>query len=146
MYLEGGKPMVLVNHLILAKYEDHNYGYLRIYVDRQYLKIGFHRVGVRTLDRPSSLLAVTIVSNTSRQWRARSANHAGRLGFGWPAMTLRSPPVSPVRGSPVPADRRHHTRRIGRLSWRPLSSQQKPAGLKSAPSLLLTSPSDFCED
>jgi hypothetical protein len=51
MYLEGGKPMVMVNHLILAKYEDHNYGYLRIYVDRQYLKIGFHQVGVRTLEQ-----------------------------------------------------------------------------------------------
>jgi hypothetical protein len=51
MYLEGGKPVVTVNHLILAKYEDHNYGYLRIYVDRQYLKIGFHQVGVRTLEQ-----------------------------------------------------------------------------------------------
>jgi hypothetical protein len=35
--------------LILAKYDDHNYGYLRIHVDKDYLKIGFHQVGVRSL-------------------------------------------------------------------------------------------------
>jgi hypothetical protein len=38
-----------VKHLILAKYDDENYGYLRIYVDKDYLKIGFHKVGVRSL-------------------------------------------------------------------------------------------------
>jgi len=54
-YLEGdlvnaGKGSATkVKHLILAKYDDHNYGYLRIYVDRKYLKIGFHQVGVRSL-------------------------------------------------------------------------------------------------
>src|SRR6201992_226679 len=53
-YLEGqnlkGKGGVAdVKHLILAKYDDHNYGYLRIHVDKQYLKIGFHQVGARSL-------------------------------------------------------------------------------------------------
>ncbi len=54
-YLEGeavnaGKGSATkVKHLILAKYDDHNYGYLRIYVDRKYLKIGFHQVGVHSL-------------------------------------------------------------------------------------------------
>jgi Calcineurin-like phosphoesterase len=48
-YLEGNKTVAKVKHLILAKYDDHNYGYLRIYVDKQYLKIGFHEVGVRSL-------------------------------------------------------------------------------------------------
>ena len=38
-----------VKHLILAKYDDENYGYLRIYVDKDYLKIGFHQVGAGSL-------------------------------------------------------------------------------------------------
>jgi hypothetical protein len=48
-YLEGKNSVEKVKHLILAKYDDHNYGYLRIQVDKQYLKIGFHQVGVRSL-------------------------------------------------------------------------------------------------
>jgi hypothetical protein len=48
-YLEGKDKVAKVNHLILAKYDDHNYGYLRVYVDKDYLKIGFHQVGVRSL-------------------------------------------------------------------------------------------------
>ena len=48
-YLEGKNSNVKVKHLILAKYDDHNYGYLRIYVDKQYLKIGFHQVGMQSL-------------------------------------------------------------------------------------------------
>jgi hypothetical protein len=46
-HLEGDPSKV--KNLILAKYDDHNYGYLRIYVDKDYLKIGFHQVGVRSL-------------------------------------------------------------------------------------------------
>jgi hypothetical protein len=38
-----------VKHLLLAKFDDHNYGYLRIYVDKDYLKIGFHQVGAQSL-------------------------------------------------------------------------------------------------
>jgi hypothetical protein len=49
MYLESKNKVAKVNHLLLAKYDDHNYGYLRIYVDKQYLKIGFHQVGVGSL-------------------------------------------------------------------------------------------------
>jgi hypothetical protein len=48
-YLDGGKAKMKVKHLILAKYDDQNYGYLRIYVDKDYLKIGFHQVGARSL-------------------------------------------------------------------------------------------------
>lgn len=48
-YLEGKHGPMKVNHLILAKYEDHNYGYLRISVDKDYLKIGFHQVGKGSL-------------------------------------------------------------------------------------------------
>jgi hypothetical protein len=46
-YLEGDPGKV--KKLILAKYDDHNYGYLRIHVDKDYLKIGFHQTGVRSL-------------------------------------------------------------------------------------------------
>ena len=48
-HLEAPNRVAKVKHLFLAKYDDHNYGYLRIYVDKEYLKIGFHQVGVRSL-------------------------------------------------------------------------------------------------
>ena len=48
-YLEGTGGVTKVNHLFLAKFDDSHYGYLRIHVDKEYLKIGFHQVGVRSL-------------------------------------------------------------------------------------------------
>ena len=48
-YLEGAHPVPQVKKLLLEKYDDHNYGYLRIHVDKEELKIGFHQVGVRSL-------------------------------------------------------------------------------------------------
>jgi len=42
-------PAVQVKDLILEKYEDHNYGYLRVTVDKKLLRIGFHQVGVNSL-------------------------------------------------------------------------------------------------
>jgi hypothetical protein len=48
-YLEVKNAAAKVKRLILAKYDDENYGYLRICVDKEYLKIGFHQVGVRSL-------------------------------------------------------------------------------------------------
>ncbi len=48
-YLEGKHPVPEVKQLLLEKYDDHNYGYLRIHVDKEQLKIGFHQVGVRSL-------------------------------------------------------------------------------------------------
>ncbi len=47
-YLDA-KPVLKVNQLILEKYDDTNYGYLRIHVDKTQLRIGFHEVGARTL-------------------------------------------------------------------------------------------------
>lgn len=47
-YLEKN-PDMDVSELTLEKYEDHNYGYLRITVDEQFLRIGFHQVGVNSL-------------------------------------------------------------------------------------------------
>lgn len=47
-YLES-KPALKVKQLLLEKYDDANYGYLRIHVDKEQLRIGFHQVGVRTL-------------------------------------------------------------------------------------------------
>jgi hypothetical protein len=43
IYLESKDRVAKVKHLLLAKYDDLNYGYLRIYVDKDYLKIGFHQ-------------------------------------------------------------------------------------------------------
>jgi hypothetical protein len=48
-YLEGKQPVPKVKQLLLEKFDDYNYGYLRIHVDKQELKIGFHQVGVRSL-------------------------------------------------------------------------------------------------
>jgi hypothetical protein len=48
-YLEGKHPVPKVKQLLLEKFDDSNYGYLRIHVDKQELKIGFHQVGVRSL-------------------------------------------------------------------------------------------------
>lgn len=41
-------PAVKTKGLILEKYNDINYGYLRVHVDKE-LRIGFHKVGARTL-------------------------------------------------------------------------------------------------
>ena len=48
-YLDGGKAKMHVERVILAKYDDQNYGYLRVYVDKEYLKVGFHQIGDRSL-------------------------------------------------------------------------------------------------
>ncbi len=42
-------PAVTASKLELAKYDDHNYGYLRISVDAQKLRIGYHQAGQRSL-------------------------------------------------------------------------------------------------
>jgi hypothetical protein len=47
-YLETN-PAVETAGLILEKYDDSNYGYLRITVDSELLRIGFHQVGNSTL-------------------------------------------------------------------------------------------------
>jgi hypothetical protein len=39
------KPAVKAKGLLLEKYNDRGYGYLRISVDKQQLSIGFHLVG-----------------------------------------------------------------------------------------------------
>jgi hypothetical protein len=51
LYLDAGAKTMKVKHLIIAKYDDENYGYLRIYVDKDYLKIGFHQVGAGSLSQ-----------------------------------------------------------------------------------------------
>ena len=42
-YLES-KPAIETLRLLLAKYDDRNYGYLRVTVDKRHLAIGFHHV------------------------------------------------------------------------------------------------------
>jgi hypothetical protein len=48
-YLESKKAAIKANQLLLEKYNDTNYGYLRIHVDKEHLRIGFHQVGASTL-------------------------------------------------------------------------------------------------
>jgi Calcineurin-like phosphoesterase len=47
-YLEF-HPALKTKELLLEKYDDINYGYLRIHVDKEQLRIGFHQVGAGTL-------------------------------------------------------------------------------------------------
>jgi hypothetical protein len=42
-YLEWEKAAITAEQLILEKYDDRDYGYLRVHVDKDYLKIAFHK-------------------------------------------------------------------------------------------------------
>jgi len=48
-YLESPHAAIKAKELWIEKYDDTNYGYLRIHVDEKELAIGFHQVGVSTL-------------------------------------------------------------------------------------------------
>ena len=48
-YLESRNAAIKAKELWLEKYDDINYGYLRIHVDEKELAIGFHQVGASTL-------------------------------------------------------------------------------------------------
>lgn len=48
-YLEWQKAAIKAKELWLEKYNDTNYGYLRVHVDEKELVIGFHQVGASTL-------------------------------------------------------------------------------------------------
>jgi Calcineurin-like phosphoesterase len=64
-YLEAKNTEVDARGLLLEKYDDHNYGHLRITVDKDYLRIGFHQVGVSTLAQSRfDLVTVELKSHT----------------------------------------------------------------------------------
>lgn len=48
-YMESSHAAIAAKQLLLEKYDDTNYGYLRIHVDKEQLRIGFHQVGASTL-------------------------------------------------------------------------------------------------
>jgi hypothetical protein len=50
-YMEWKKAAITAKELWLEKYNDTNYGYLRIHVDEKELVIGFHQVGASTLQQ-----------------------------------------------------------------------------------------------
>jgi hypothetical protein len=63
-YLEH-KPAVDARGLLLEKYDDTNYGYLRITVDKELLRIGFYQVGVSSLAQSrSDMVTVDLASHT----------------------------------------------------------------------------------
>ena len=63
-YLEH-KPAVDARGLLLEKYDDTNYGYLRITVDKELLRIGFHQVGASSLAQSRfDMVTVDIASHT----------------------------------------------------------------------------------
>ena len=45
----SGQKLRSSQRVVLEKYNDTNYGYLRIHVDKEQLRIGFHQVGASTL-------------------------------------------------------------------------------------------------
>jgi hypothetical protein len=47
----NSNPAVKAKGLILEKYNDINYGYLRVHVDKEQLRIGFHQVGALFFSR-----------------------------------------------------------------------------------------------
>jgi len=63
-YLES-KPAVKTSGLILEKYDDTNYGYLRITVDKDQLRIGFYEVGAKSLAQARfDMVTVDLASHT----------------------------------------------------------------------------------
>ncbi len=63
-YLESS-PAVEATGLLLERYDDHNYGYLRISVDANQLRIAYHQAGVRTLMQSRyDLVTVDLASHT----------------------------------------------------------------------------------
>ena len=63
-YLETTQPAVQAKSLILEHYDDANYGYLRISVDKSQLQIGFHQVGKTSI--PQSRVDIVTVDLASR--------------------------------------------------------------------------------
>ena len=62
-YLES-KPSVKAKSLVLKHYDDTNYGYLRITVDKAHLRIGFQQVGQTSI--PQSRVDMVTVELASR--------------------------------------------------------------------------------
>jgi hypothetical protein len=63
-YLES-RPALKVKELLLEKYDDINYGYLRVHVDKLQLRIGFHQVGARTLAQSRyDMVTVNLLDHT----------------------------------------------------------------------------------
>ncbi|HEY0702242.1 MAG TPA: metallophosphoesterase [Candidatus Acidoferrales bacterium] len=59
------KPAITSKGLILKHYDDQNYGYLRITVDAQSLKIGFNQVGTSSIPQSrTDLVTVDLASHT----------------------------------------------------------------------------------
>jgi hypothetical protein len=63
-YLEN-QPAVKSKGLLLEKHDSLNYGYLRISVDEQQLRIGFHQAGVASLPQSRfDMVTVDLATHT----------------------------------------------------------------------------------
>jgi len=58
------KPAVSTGGLLLEKYDDKTYGYLRITVNKQQLQIGFHQVGTSLPQSRFDMVTVDLASHT----------------------------------------------------------------------------------
>jgi len=55
---------VQASGLVLEKYDDQDYGYLRISVTKQQLQIGFHQVGASLPQSRVDMVTVDLASHT----------------------------------------------------------------------------------
>jgi hypothetical protein len=84
-YLES-KPAIKTGGLLLEKYNDTFYGYLRITVSAEQLRIGFHLVGTSTLMQSRfDLVTVDLASHTVVRTDTRRDEPLIRTAFGCPA-------------------------------------------------------------
>jgi hypothetical protein len=64
-YMEPPQPAVQAKSLVLNHYDDTNYGYLRITVDKTRLQIGFHQVGKASISQSRvDMVSVDLASGT----------------------------------------------------------------------------------
>jgi len=62
-YLERSKTAVSTQGLTLKHYDDHNYGYLRVAVDKQHLRIGFQQVGKPLMQSRTDFVTVDLATH-----------------------------------------------------------------------------------
>ena len=63
-YLEQ-KPAVDARGLLLERFDDRNFGYLRVSVDKEQLRIGFHQVSTGSLAQSlADMVTVDLASHT----------------------------------------------------------------------------------
>lgn len=65
-YMEAKQPAVQAKKLVLKHYDDTNYGYLRITVNKTTMQIGFYQVGKASLPQArADVVTIDLASHTA---------------------------------------------------------------------------------